>query len=253
MLIVLRVVARSVFCIVLVLAIWWLLLKLFHVSNFIGKGPADVWAYLSDPDSGPDNRAALITESITTLRDASLGLFCGTTAALATAALFQAFPTARNILMGPALALQSFPLVAITPLIVLIFGRNLETIGVIGACITFFPMLVNVTLALGRTPKETTDLFRVFGASPWMTLRKAEIPHALPALFASLRIAAPLSITGALLAEWLATGNGLGYSIMTSIASSDYSAVWTRVAFATFYSLLVYNCVSLIERSLRQR
>lgn len=253
LLIVLRVAARTALSIGLVLVIWWLLLKLFHVSTFIGKGPGDVWAYLFDPDSGADNRAAILTESITTLRDASLGLFCGTAAALVTAALFQALPTARNILMGPALALQSFPLVAITPLIVLIFGRNLETIGVIGACITFFPMLVNVTLALGRTPKDTTDLFHVFGASAWTTLRKAQIPHALPALFASLRIAAPLSITGALLAEWLATGNGLGYSVMTSIASSDYSAVWTRVALATLYSLVVYNGVSLIERSLQAR
>jgi len=96
-------------------------------------------------------------------------------------------------------------------------------------------------------------VMRVFGASEWMTLRKVRIPHALPAVFASLRIAAPLSITGALLAEWLATGNGLGYSIMTDVATSDYDGVWTRVAFATFYSLLIYNGVGLVERWLNSR
>ncbi len=114
-------------------------------------------------------------------------------------------------------------------------------------------MLVNVTLALARTPRDTTDLMHVFGASAWMTLRKVQIPYALPALFASLRIAAPLSITGALLAEWLATGNGLGYSVMTDIATSDYSALWTRVALATFYSLLIYNGVGLLERWVQKR
>ncbi len=86
-----RALARTVFSILLVMAIWWLLLKIFHVSNFIGKGPADVWSYVFDPDSGADNRAALLSESIITLRDASLGLFCGTAAALFAAGLFQPF------------------------------------------------------------------------------------------------------------------------------------------------------------------
>jgi len=249
----LRMLARVVLSFLLVLGAWWLLLKAFNVSNFIGKGPADVWAYLVDPDSGADNRSALVSESMTTLRDAGLGLFFGTALALAAAGLFEIFPVLGRTLIGPALTLQSVPLVAITPLIVLVFGRQLETIAIIGSCITFFPMLVNITQALARTPKEATDLMRVFGASEGMTLRKVRLPYALPAVFASLRIAAPLSITGALLAEWLATGNGLGYSVMTDVATSDYGGVWTRVALATFYSLLLYNAVGLAERWLNAR
>ena len=245
--------AKMALSFLLVLAVWWLLLKAFNVPNFIGKGPADVWAYLFDPDSGADNRSALASESLTTLRDAGLGLFCGTVAALVAAGLFEIFPVLGRMLIAPALSLQSVPLVAITPLIVLVFGRQLETIAIIGSSITFFPMLVNITQALARTPKESTDLMRVFGASEGMTLLKVRIPYALPAVFASLRIAAPLSITGALLAEWLATGNGLGYSVMTDVATSDYDGVWTRVALATFYSLLLYNGVGLVERWLNSR
>ena len=248
-----RVLARVALSFLLVLAVWWLLLKIFNVSNFIGKGPADVWAYLFDPDTGTENRSALASESATTLRDASLGLLCGTASALVAAGLFEVFPVLGRMLIGPALSLQSVPLVAITPLIVLVFGRQLETIAIIGSCITFFPMLVNITQALAHTPREATDLMRVFGASDWMTLRKVRIPHALPAVFASLRIAAPLSITGACMAEWLATGNGLGYSVMTDVATSDYDGVWTRVVLATFYSLLLYNSIGLVERWLNTR
>jgi ABC-type nitrate/sulfonate/bicarbonate transport system permease component len=251
--IVLKALVSAALSVLLVLIVWWLLLKALNVSPFIGKGPADVWAYFFDPDTGADNRSALLAESGVTLRDAGLGLVAGTLGAVITAMLFQVVPTASRILMGPALALQSVPLVAMTPLIVLIFGRNLGAIAVIGGILTFFPMLVNVTLALDRTPKSAMDLVEVFGASKWNVLRLVQIPYALPALFASLRVAAPLSITGALLAEWLATGNGLGYAIMSDVATADYSALWTRVTLATLYSLLLYNGIGMVERFAQKR
>ena len=73
---------------------------------------------------------------------------------------------------------------------------------------------MNVTLALRAVPRESLDLMRAYGASRRTTLRKVQFPSALPALFASLRIAAPLALIGALLAEWLATGKGLGYLML---------------------------------------
>ncbi len=251
--IVLNALFSAALSILLVLTVWWLLLKGLHVSPFIGKGPTDVWAYFFDPDAGSDNRSALLGESMVTLRDAGLGLASGTLGAVIVALVFQAVPTASRILMGPALALQSVPLIAMTPLIVLIFGRNLGAIAVIGGIVTFFPTLVNVSLALSRTPQDAMDLVGVFGASKLKALRLVQIPYALPALFASLRVAAPLSITGALLAEWLATGNGLGYAIMSDVATADYSALWTRVTFATLYSLLLYNGISMLERFAQKR
>jgi ABC-type nitrate/sulfonate/bicarbonate transport system permease component len=244
----LKALGSALFSIAIVLLAWVLLLMLFHVSPFIGKGPVDVWLYVFDPDAGADNRAALWSEASISLRDSFIGLLSGTGAALVTAGIFHVVPTIRQIFLGPAMALQSVPLVAMTPLIVLIFGRNLFAIAIIGGIITFFPTLVNVTLALARTPKDATDLLLVFGASRFDTLRKVQIPFALPALFASLRVAAPLGITGALLAEWLATGSGLGYSISSDVATSDYSALWTRVALATFFSLVTYNGIGFIER-----
>ena len=93
------------------------------------------------------------------------------------------------------------------------------------------------------------DLIRVFGGSRLETLRDVQLPNALPSLFASLRVASPLAITGAMLAEWLATGSGLGYSIASDVATSDYSALWTRVALATFYSLALYQVIRYAEQA----
>ena len=117
----------------------------------------------------------------------------------------------------------------------------------IAGIVTFFPTLVNVTLALRRTPGEALDLCRAYGASPAETLRRVQMPSALPALFASLRIAAPLALVGALLAEWLATGRGLGID-PPGRRRLDYNGLWSRVALVTLYSVLLYKVIGGVER-----
>lgn len=226
---------------------WVLFLKLFHVQHFIGKGPNDVWKWLFDNDNAALNRATVRHESWVTLRDAFLGLFFGTVAAVVCAIAFNLSRAVQRTLMPIAMVLRSVPLVAMTPLIVLIFGRGLTAVTVIAGIVTFFPTLVNVTLALRATPRESIDLLRAYGASPLKTLLKVQIPSSMPALFASLRIAAPLALVGALLAEWLATGKGLGYSILQASALSDYSGLWARVVLVTMYSVLLYKIIGGVE------
>jgi ABC-type nitrate/sulfonate/bicarbonate transport system permease component len=236
-----------------VLAAWWLFLKVFHVQHFIGKGPVDVWRYLVSGSDAGAHRRAVLHESGTTLRDAFLGLFCGTAAALLAAGLFTVWRPLERTVMPIAMVLRSVPLVAMTPLIVLVFGRDLWAITVIAGIVTFFPTLVNVTLALRSTPQESMDLLAAYGASRSATLRKVQVPSALPALFASLRIAAPLALVGALLAEWLATGRGLGYKIIQSSAMSDYNGLWARVALVTLYSVALYKVIGAVEQLVLSR
>lgn len=239
--------AKALVSFVVVIAVWVGFLKLFHVSSFVGKGPLDVWRYLFALPSSASNRAALYRESATTIRDASLGLFGGTTAAVGAAIGFHLWKLASRACMPIAMTLRSVPLVAMTPLIVGVFGQNLLAITVIGGIVTFFPTLVNVALALESAPTEAIDVCRAYGASSRTTLVKVQIPIALPALFASLRIAAPLALVGALLAEWLATGTGLGYTMLTAGAQSNYDAVWARVVLSTAYAVILYMAVGVIE------
>jgi ABC-type nitrate/sulfonate/bicarbonate transport system permease component len=243
-----RALLSGLVTVVVVLGAWILFLKAFHVSSFIGKGPLDVWRYVFTQSGAGANRHHLIDESGTTLRDAFLGLAAGTVAAVACAISFNLWSAAASAFMPLAMVLRSVPLVAMTPLIVGIFGRNLMAITIISGIVTFFPTLVNVTLALKRTPKESLDLCRAYGASSAGMLWKVQIPNALPSLFASLRIAAPLSLVGALLAEWLATGQGLGYKILDAAAVSDYTGLWARVVLITLYSALLYTLIGVVEK-----
>ncbi len=238
----------TVISIAVVLGAWVAFLQIFHVQSFIGKGPVDVWRYLFSTPEAATNRHDIMGETGTTLRDAFLGLTFGTVAAIACAIAFNLSRSVERTLMPIAMVLRSVPLVAMTPLIVLVFGRELKAITVISGIVTFFPTLVNVTLALRATPRESIDLFHAYGASPVKTLRKVKVPSALPSLFASLRIAAPLALVGALLAEWLATGKGLGYKILQSGALSDYDGLWARVVLVTLYSVILYKFIGLIEK-----
>jgi ABC-type nitrate/sulfonate/bicarbonate transport system permease component len=182
------------------------------------------------------------------LKDAFVGLAAGTIAALACSIVFNLRRSVEQTVMPIAMVLRSVPLVAMTPLITLVFGRGLMGVTVIAGIVTFFPTLVNVTLALRATPQASIDLFRAYGAGPVKTLRKVQLPNALPAIFASLRIAAPLALIGALLAEWLATGHGLGYLMLQSSSLSNYNMLWSTAALVTAYSMILYASISGIEK-----
>jgi ABC-type nitrate/sulfonate/bicarbonate transport system permease component len=239
--------------IALVLVVWQLFLEIFHIDPFIGRGPSDVWDFVTTGSVGVDARQQLWDASITTLTDAGLGLFAGASVAVLVALFFNLSRSAESTFMPVAIVLRSVPLVAMTPIITLIFGRGLMSVTIIAGIVTFFPVLVNVSLALRSAPKAALDLCQAYGADSVTTLRKVQVPTALPALFASLRIAAPLAIVGALLAEWLSTGKGLGYLMLQSGSLSNYNMLWSATALITIYSIVVYSIIAAIERVMLAR
>jgi len=238
---------------VVVIGAWQLFLIIFNVNHFIGKGPLDVWRYVTSSDGAAEARSRLLHNSVTTLRDAFIGLAAGTGAAVVCAILFNLRRSVEQTFMPLAMVLRSVPLVAMTPLIALVFGRGLMCVTIVAGIVTFFPTLVNVTLALRSTPQASVDLFQAYGASQFTMLRKAQLPSALPALFASLRIAAPLALVGAVLAEFLVTAQGLGYLILTSMTSSIYNQLWASVALVTLYSVGLYTLIAGVEKRVLAR
>jgi ABC-type nitrate/sulfonate/bicarbonate transport system permease component len=248
-----KMLLSAVISIAAVAAFWQLFLTLTKVDPFIGRGPADVFEYVFIGPEAAANRAVLIDASIITVRDAFLGLIVGLVVAMVAATTFNLLRSVEQTVMPMAMVLQSVPLVAMTPIIALMFGRGLLTAVLITAIVTFFPALVNINLALRGAPAQTMDLMRAYGANQWTTLYKVQFPSALPAVFASLRIAAPLAVVGAMLAEWLATSEGLGYLMLQSGVSYNMNQLWAAGALITFFSVVLYQVVSAIESSVLTR
>jgi ABC-type nitrate/sulfonate/bicarbonate transport system permease component len=249
----LKFMLNATVAVVVALVAWQALIKLLDFSPFISRGPADVWSYMFTDADAAQNRSTLFEAAKTTFLDAGIGLVTGTVAALVVSMVFVLRRGVEATFMPVAMALRSVPLVAMTPLIALIFGRGLLAVAVISGIVTFFPALVNVTQALKSVPSHTIDLVTAYGGTPRVALTKVQFPASLPALFASMRIAAPLAIIGALLAEWLATGQGLGYMMLQSMSMFEIDQLWSCVAIVTFASVVLYGIISSIENVVLSR
>ena len=149
--------------------------------------------------------------------------------------------------------LRAVPLVAMAPMITLIFGRDILSVAVIAGIVCFFPALVNIMLGLRSCPKSSLDLMDSYGASKYKTYRTVLVPTAMPAIFASLRINVPAAIIGALLAEWLSTGKGSGNEMLTVVNTFDYGELWSAVFLVTLVSVILYSVVSAVETTVLAR
>jgi ABC-type nitrate/sulfonate/bicarbonate transport system permease component len=226
---------------------WYGLIDLFDLNPFFAKDPDAVYRFLI---SGPDaaaQRDALLAELWQTLRDAFGGYLVGTLAATAVAIAVVLSRGVEQAVMPIAIALRSVPLVAMTPLIALIFGRGYWGVTAVVGIVTFFPTLVNVAVGLRSAPHQACDVVRAAGGGEFAIVRKVRLPYALPSFFASAKIAGPAAIGGATLAEWLATGKGLGSVLVVSYSASDFNTLWSGATLIVAASIAVYGLVGLIE------
>jgi sulfonate transport system permease protein len=243
-------IAESAFFLVasvaLVIALWSWTMRWFDLNSFFAKRPSDVWHWLTGTN-GVAHRKVLIDDMKITLGNAGLGYLVGTAGALALAVAVAASRTVERAVMPVAIAVRSVPLVAMTPLVALVFGRGIACVLVLAGMVTFFPSLVQLVAGLRTAPPLASDLVHSFGGNGSQQLLRVRVPYALPALFASARVAAPLAIVGATLAEWLATGKGMGNHIVLALARSQYNDLWSSVVVLTAVSVAVYGVVAAAE------
>lgn len=234
--------------VVIVIAMWWGTLLAFDLDPYFAKSPADVLAYLTTDADAAGHRATIMDGLWITLRDAGVGYAIGTLVACLVAVLVVASRTIDRAIMPAAVVMRSVPLVAMTPLLALVFGRGLLGVTVIVSLVTFFPTLVGVAAALRAAPALACDVVLSMGGSTALVTRKVRVMYALPAVFASARIALPGAIAGATLAEWLATGEGLGSMLVRDFAASRFGALWSETVVVLAVSVLLYAVVGLLER-----
>ncbi|MFT4044314.1 MAG: ABC transporter permease subunit [Gordonia sp. (in: high G+C Gram-positive bacteria)] len=237
----------------LVVAGWYTLITVFGLNHYFAKTPLDVVRYVTIDPQAPGHRAQIWAGLLITIRDAGTGFFFGTIAATLVAVLTVTFAVVARIVMPLAIALRSVPLVAMTPLLALVFGRGILGVTVIVSIVTFFPTLINVVSGLRSTPALATDIVRSLGGSDALATRKVKVLYALPAFFAAVRIAVPATLAGATLAEWLVTGKGIGAMLIQDCAASRFDALWTESAVIVLVSVAFYSAFGLIERPIITR
>ena len=235
-------------------AVWWGALLALQVPAMIGKTPWDVVNYLFVADSAATAQARLLAALAQTLPIAALGLVAGLAFAFGLAVTSQIMPGFARAFLPLALVTQTMPLVALTPLLVLVLGRGTAVTLWITISVTFFPAYVMIAQGLAQVPRSAMDLPRAYGASAWCMVRLVAVPAALPWGFVALRSTVPRALLGVMIAEWLATGRGLGNLLNQSRGYMDFSMIWTVALVSVLLSAGLYQLVQAVEtRVMRAR
>ena len=199
-----------------------------------------------------ESRSRLFDAYSETLPLALIGLLCGLAAALLLAVILSLRPTLGRAVLPFALVSQTMPLPALTPLIVLVFGRSILATVVVCVSVTFFPSFVTISQALATTSPAAIDVVRVSGGGRLKTLRFVGLPGAVPAMVTAARLAAPRALLGVMIAEYLATGNGLGNLLNESRGRLDYGMIWTVATTSVLVAVLITQLFGLAEKLTRK-
>jgi ABC-type nitrate/sulfonate/bicarbonate transport system permease component len=233
--------------------IWWAVLAGFGVSPVIARGPLAVLNYLTQGPDAAEARSAIVHALGQSLPWAGIGLAIALSVALGLAVLGVIWRGVTAALMPVSLVLQTMPLVALTPIVVLVFGRGIATTLVVTVAVTFFPAFITIAQGLSQVPRPALDLLDVYGASPIQKLRFVSLPSSLPHVCAAARLVAPAALLGVMIAEWLATGYGLGNLLNEARGELDYGMIWAVAFVAVAVSVAFYQFVRLIETRVLKR
>jgi len=143
--------------------------------------------------------------------------------------------------------LQIVPKIAVAPLFIIWFGFGLIPKILLVFLLSFFPVVVAATTAFASIEPEIMELARSTGAGKLRVFRMVQLPHALPALFGGIKVAAAMAATAAVVAEFVASDRGLGYLLMEYNGNLDTSMAFAAIFVLSALGLALYGVVELLE------
>ena len=230
--------------ILLFLLLWWQAVVQFDIKPFIAPSPVAVAQVLVD------RFGMLMTNLAPTAIEAVCGFLLGNIAAIALATVFVYRKTAEEALFPIAVMVNTIPVVAKAPILVLLLGNGMEPKIAIAAIICFFPTLVNMTRGLRDVRAEQLELMRILSATPSEVFLRIRVPNALPYLFSALKIAASTAVIGAIVGEWIGSTKGIGALIIQSTYNFDSPLLYATIVVGSTFSALFFGVISLAEKRL---
>jgi NitT/TauT family transport system permease protein len=234
---------------VIAVALWYLLTEtVYKGKGYLVPAPQEVAAAVFD------NAAVLLVATLTTLKEATLGYLLAIVGGISFAALMSQSRLLERSIYPYAVLLQTVPVVAVAPLIVLWFGYNDLSVIIISLIMSLFPIVNNTLLGLRSTSRNLVELFALHNTSRLTAFWKLQLPGALPHIIAGLRISAGLSVIGAIVGEFIiGSGNaqgGLGVQIVFAQGRMYTSLLFAEVIAATLLGFLFFMIVSGIGNRL---
>lgn len=227
----------------IILLAWHLTLKFELVRPTLLPPPAKVFSRLQD-----DLAAGILTSyAAVTLQEALLGCLVGVLVAIPLGILMQRNRLAEAAISPYLAASQAIPAIAIAPLLVLWVGYGMRAIVVLCALLVFFPVTIATTLGLRQIESDLIEAARLDGAHGWSLLTQIEAPLARRTVLAGLRNGFTLSITGAVVGEFVMGGQGLGMLLTVQANSSDTVGLFATLIVLAALAIVVYLVMLALE------
>ena len=224
------------------LGAWQLVTGLGWVDELLVASPADVGKALGD-DAG-----LLFDSALVTLVEVLLGLAVALATGLGGAIAMHLVRPLREAAYPLLVASQAIPIVVLAPIFVLAFDYGIGPKVAIVALICFFPVTVNALDGLRSVDAELLKLMRALGASRLATLVKVELPSALPFIFSGMKVAATVSVIGAVFGEWAGAESGLGRLVLLGSQQLETPRAYAGVVLLTGMAVALFALVSAAER-----
>jgi ABC-type nitrate/sulfonate/bicarbonate transport system permease component len=221
---------------------WQAVASLQSVDDLTLASPVEVWRALRE------DRALLWDNAWVTLEEVLLGLAIAVAAGAGSAIAMHLWRPLREAAYPLLVASQAIPIVVLAPLFVLAFDYGIGPKLAIVALICFFPLTVNVLDGLRSVDPELLKLMRSLGSSRLGTLVRVELPSSLPFFFSGLRVAATVSVIGAVFGEWAGADEGLGRLVLLGNNQLQTPRVYAGVVVLTLMAVALFALVTLAER-----
>ena len=229
--------------------LWHVFVTAFEIRTFILPPPADVGAALAAL------RQELVLASARTATAAFTALAVSTLFGTVVSFVFAQTSLVRLAFYPYAILLQTVPIIAIAPLVILTFGRGFHSVTLVAIVISVFPIITNTTTGLLQIDAGLHELFRLHDATWWQMLRKLRLPSAFPWLISGIRIASGTAIVGAIVGEFFVGSSqpGLGALIQRKHASLDLPALYATVIASTTLGITTFVMVTVAGDFVLQR
>ena len=247
----LSVVIYPITFLLLLLTLWQTADRIWAIPKILLPSP---WEIITVSFARVDDllSATLITAQAA-LSGFALALLLGTTLGL----LFSVSKIARRGVYPYMIFLQTVPIVAIAPLIIIWFEGGMASIVVIVTVISLFPIVTNVTTGLRSVDTGLLDLMTLYRAAPYQILFKVRLPNAIPYLVTGAKISSGLTIVGAVIGEYMAghgiDEQGLGYYIFMSSQNFQTEILFASIFLSSLLGVTMVTAVAVISRTLLAR
>jgi putative hydroxymethylpyrimidine transport system permease protein len=221
---------------------WEVLADLLSIEPFLVPAPSEV------AESLWEDRSMLAEDAWVTLQEVVLGFLLALVAGVGLAILIHLSETSRRAVYPLLVASQTIPIVVLAPVLVVWFGFGIVPKLLIIALICFFPITVNAYDGLRSVDPDLLKMMRTLGAGRMQTLRRAELPWALPFIFSGAKIAVAVAVIGAVFGEWAGSDSGLGHLILVSSGELSTSLTFAAIAVLSAIAILLFGLLALLER-----